>query len=267
MAGFRWIVPFALGPALLVGPAPASSSAPDSVVSAIDLSKPFATRSPWRFTATQGPAIQDPIFDGGTVPGRIRLCIASQTQSCRPDLAKTLSYGLSDDIFDEPHFLLRADIVHPRGPAGRALFLLRFGSLLSANGDQRIATTLLAYDRAKDGFGQIFTHVTGHNNNQEVRYVDHGLLEGAVIVAEPTENAPYGFWITVNRLSSSYSYQQVLRYRSATRYGDGNPLAVIDSDMPNIQRRLGLWRPGKPLPLPARGCARPRLVHMELWCG
>lgn len=61
--------------------------------------------------------------------------------------------------------------------------------------------------------------------------------------------------------------QAVLRYRSATGYQDGNPLGVIDSDLPNIQRRLGLWRAGQPLPVPAQGCATPRLVTMELWCG
>jgi hypothetical protein len=36
--------------------------------------------------------------------------------------------------------------------------------------------------------------------------------------------------------------------------------------MPNIQQRLGLWHPGQALPLPARGCPRPRLIDHELWC-
>jgi hypothetical protein len=58
----------------------------------------------------------------------------------------------------------------------------------------------------------------------------------------------------------------VLRYRSATHYGDGNRLAVIDSEMPNIQKKLGLWKPGQKLPLPQAGCQRPRLVRTELWC-
>ena len=31
---------------------------------------------------------------------------------------------------------------------------------------------------------------------------------------------------------------------------DGNPPAVIDSEMPNIEERLGLWRPGQRLPTP-----------------
>ena len=77
---------------------------------------------------------------------------------------------------------------------------------------------------------------------------------------------PYGYWIVVNSLTPAGNYRQVLRYRSATLYNDGNPLAVIDSEMPNIERRLGLWAPGQPLPTPAR-CAKPRLVKLELWCG
>ncbi|MDG6719271.1 hypothetical protein QCE92_13960, partial [Staphylococcus aureus] len=51
-----------------------------------------------------------------------------------------------------------------------------------------------------------------------------------------------------------------------TGYGDGNPLAVIDSEMPETLRRLKLWQPGSPLPLPEHPCPRPRLVAQVLWC-
>jgi hypothetical protein len=57
-----------------------------------------------------------------------------------------------------------------------------------------------------------------------------------------------------------------LRYRSATHYGDNNSLAVIDSEMPNIERHLGYWKSGMALPLPSGACPRPRLIRMELWC-
>lgn len=39
-------------------------------------------------------------------------------------------------------------------------------------------------------------------------------------------------------------YHQIMRYRSARRYADGNPLAVIDSEMPGLWQRLGLMRAG-----------------------
>jgi hypothetical protein len=135
-----------------------------------------------------------------------------------------------------------------------------------ADGDQLIFTQILAYRRDLDQFTRIYGRTTGRNNNQDVRFMSSGPLAGGVISAEPTENSPYAFWITVNRLTPGYTYEQVLRYRSATRYNDGNSLAVIDSEMPNIQRRLGLWKDGSPLPLPAPACRKPRLVKMELWC-
>jgi len=49
----------------------------------------------------------------------------------------------------------------------------------------------------------------------------------------------------------SEQYGRILRYRGLTGYSDGNPLAVADSEMPEILRRLGLWQPGEPLPVPA----------------
>lgn len=94
-----------------------------------------------------------------------------------------------------------------------------------------------------------------------------------MITAEPDDHAPYGYWIVVERFSpGGVSYRHVLRYRSATLYNDGNPLAVIDSEMFNIERKLGLWRPGQPLPAPRKGpadraCLTPVLRHTEIWCG
>ena len=58
----------------------------------------------------------------------------------------------------------------------------------------------------------------------------------------------------------------MLRYRITTRYGDGNPLALIDSEMPNIQMRLVLIKPGGQLPLPAGKCPNERLIKRALWC-
>jgi hypothetical protein len=54
-------------------------------------------------------------------------------------------------------------------------------------------------------------------------------------------------------------YSRVLKYRGNTGYGDGNRLAVIDSEMPETLRRLGLWKTGDALPVPPsmpRECTR-----------
>jgi hypothetical protein len=46
-------------------------------------------------------------------------------------------------------------------------------------------------------------------------------------------------------------------------------MAVIDSEMPEILRHLGLWHPGDPLPVPSHlpeGCKHLVLRHQEEWC-
>ena len=238
-----------------------------SVIAAIDLAGPFATRSAWRFTAAQGPAIDDPTGGvGDKAPGAVRLCLRRDASGpCDPQLQATLRAGLEDDLFAQPHYLNTARIV--QGAAGAPLLLVQTASLHSGDGDQLVFTQALAYRRGADAFVRVYGHPTGRNNNQEVRYIEKGPLKGDIISVEPTENAPFGFWVSVNTLASGEAYREVLRYRSATRYGDGNPLSVIDSEMANIQQRLGVWRPGSPLPLPAGRCPTPHLIHMELWCG
>jgi hypothetical protein len=83
---------------------------------------------------------------------------------------------------------------------------------------------------------------------------------------------PTPIWIAVDRFTREHGYRQMLRYRSATRYNDGDPLPVIDSEMPNLERRLGLWRPGSPLPIPlastkpwSKPWSKPHLKGAELW--
>ena len=246
---------------LLLGCGPARAVS----LASLDLSAPFATRSPWRFTAMRGPDVADPIGEEDRVPGAVTLCLSHDGgRSCDPATDGLLVANGKPDLFSEPHSLGLARIVHPR--ADRPLLLLQVGSVRSGDGDERMATVLLGYDRRADRFRTVYLRRTGHNNNQEVRYVETGPLRGAVIAAGPTGNAPFGFWITVDRLAAGGAYASVLRYRSATRYGDGNPLAVIDSEMPAVERRLGLWRPGRPLPVPPGDCLRPHLVRAELWC-
>lgn len=233
----------------------------------IDLAKAFGTRSPWTFTTPQGPDIVDPIMDeqDAKVPGELRLCISKDHgRACSPMLNGALTVRGQPDIFSEAHYLNDARIVFPA--AGLPILLLQAGSLQSVNGDQRIATVALAYDRTQDRFFVAYERRTGRNNNQEVRYIGQGPLRAVIVSAEPTEDAPFGFWITVNRIGPDKRYAEALRYRSATRYGDGNTLAVIDSEMPNLQRRLGLWHAGSPMPLPPGPCPKPHLVNGALWC-
>lgn len=200
-----------------------------------------------------------------TAPGIIRLCVSQdEGWSCWSGLDKLLASENKDDLFSSPHFLNDAHIVYAR--ADLPLSLIQASSLHSGNGDQRVATTALVYDHKKNTFSAAYKKQTGRNNNQEIYYKVARLLRGAIISAEPTDDGPFGFWMTINRVGPDSRYRQVLRYRSATCYGDGNPLPVIDSEMPNIQQRLKLWRPGSRLPLPDRPCRQPRPIQKALWC-
>ncbi|WEK00471.1 MAG: hypothetical protein P0Y59_01905 [Candidatus Sphingomonas phytovorans] len=264
----RYALPtFAVAITLAASAAAADTPTPDKVIASINLAKSFATRTPWRFVATQGRDVNIEISDPrDMLPGEIKLCLTKDDgKTCRPDFRHALSINGEVNLYSDPHYLNKMEVVYP-WEGGRPFVLLQIASLPSGDGDSLNVTRVLKYDRASDRFIDAYRHLTGHNNNQEIRYMASGPLRGAIISAEPTGNAPFGYWITVNRAGSAATYRPVLRYRSATRYEDGNPLRVIDSEMPAIQQRLGLWRPGRPLPLPPGACAKPQLRKMELWC-
>lgn len=261
------------GPAAMAqGPAGTLASRPAPQGTQLDLAKTFHTRSAWRLIVTEGPPVKD--FGENDAPGTLTICLHKGpagpcvSAPVTPPLAPTPEY----QIAWEPHYLLTAKAVYPRGPKAAPFLLIVTGSLNSGDGDQVIATQLVAYDASHDTFRRVYANSTGHNNNQEIRFVSEGPLRGSVITAEPQEHLPYGYWIVVNSLTPAGAYRQVLRYRSATLYNDGNPLPVIDSEMPNIEKRLGVWKPGEPLPTPkhdgnGKPCLKPILRNSELWCG
>lgn len=256
--------------------APEAATAPQGMQ--LDLTKAFHTRSAWRLVVTEGAVTKD--YGDSDAPGALTLCLhrgpagpcvsAAVTPPPLPPPPDAPKPDASTPAW-EPHYLLAAKAVFPRGTAAAPFLLIVTGSLNSGDGDQIVATQLVAYDAGQDAFKRVYAASTGRNNNQEIRFVTEGPLRGSVITAEPQDHLPYGYWIRVNSLTSAGSYRQVLRYRSATLYNDGNPLAVIDSEMPNIERRLGLWKPGRPIPTPNLGggkaCPKPTLRHTELWCG
>ena len=261
-----------LGAALLVSLATLDAACADTSEAPVninlDLAKPFDARSPWHFKATQEPNALDN-NTGEDEPGLVHLCLQENPlASCEPWTVKPRS---ADPGYAEawaPRYFTDVTVVQVDATK-TPLLLLRLASLHSGDGDQLIYTQLLAYDRAADRFRLAYAYDTGHNNNQEVRFIASGPMQGDIISVEPTENAPFGYWVTVSAPTPTLTYKQVLHYRSATHYGDGNHLAVIDAEMPNIQRHLGLWHPGEPLPLPVSPddvCPKPHLVKQVLWC-
>lgn len=258
--------------AVAENPGEARTATPSSQSTVLDLSKPFGTRSPWRLVVTEGDPVKD--YGDNDAPGALAICLKKGLSGpCASDPVTPPSRARKGEDANawEPHYLLTAKFVYPAGPKSAPLLLLVTGSLYSGDGDQVVATQLVRYDSRTDQFRRVFVKTTGHNNNQETRFIVDGPLRGSVISAEPQQQPPYGYWIVVSSLSSASDYHQGLRYLSATRYNDGNPLAVIDAEMPNIQSQLGLWKRGEPLPMPSsatssKPCINPTLKNTVLWC-
>lgn len=235
------------------------------VVSHIDLTEPFGAVTQWTFVAIQdgGHPIAD--FEDH---GPIFLCLV---KAASPDCAKLFYQQVSSDVpwFDTPYHLFASSVVYAGKNKSSPLLLVEVCGAEGPNGNCEIATALYMYDKGTDRFIRVFQNLTGRNNNQATRFVESGPLQGYVIVDNPTENAPYTCWIDVYRAGDSGQYRRILHYRGHTGYSDGNPLAVADSEMPEILHRLGLWQAGDPLPVPAhlpRGCSELFMRDGEEWC-
>jgi len=236
------------------------------VISHIDLTEPFATEVQWTFVAVQDSS--QPAPDEFNDHGPMSLCFV---KAVSPDCALHLYQDVRSDApeFDTPYDLFVAKVVYADQNKSSPLLLLQVCSARSANGNCGIATALYRFDKTTDRFVRVFLNRTGHNNNEGTRFVESGPLQGDVIVNVPTDNAPYAYWIEVYRANESGQYVRILRYRSRTHYADRNPLAVADSEMPEILSLFGLWKPGDALPVPPRmpkGCTRTYIRSGEEWC-
>ena len=250
---------------------------PGTVVLHLDLSQAFRTKSPWSFVAVQGPMVSDPATGNDTdptEPGEIELCLfRGSIPDCAGPSFVAAASSFSPMAWDkgmDDHHQVTARIVFAGDAKREPLLLISTMSLLSGDSDALISTFVIGYDRASDRFKGLFCNGTGRNNNQRTRLIETGLLAGDIVVNEPTPNAPFAYFVTVFRQTSDGAYQAILRYRSLTRYSDGNPLSVIDSEMPEILRRLRLWKPGDPLPEPVEkpiGCTSFTLRRGVEVCG
>lgn len=221
----------------------AISSLPDwhgakaRIVERVDLTRPFATRAPWTLVVGQFPGPPPAILSESEDGGPLVVCLASErTSGCSykfPDGASSPSW------FDAPYHFLSSRVVFAGAGHTDPLLLLKTATAHSLNGSHGIETRLFRYDRRTDRFESVFFNRTGSNNNQETRFVEEGPLRGDIIVAEPTRDAPYAYWISVYAQDGVGRYSnRLLRYRSHTLYGDRDRRAVIDSEMPSILSRI-----------------------------
>lgn len=240
------------------------------VIDYLDLTQPFATTSPWALVVAQdsGPPAEPDLEDRGP----IAICLVKAlTPLCSGTsrLYPTQWPG-APSWYSQPYHLLEARVVYAGSGRSKPLLLAATCSGHGGDGNCNIETMLYQYERSRDRFREVFANSSGgSNNNQAARFVEHGSLQGDMIVDAPTDNAPYGYWIEVFSQHRSGRYERILKYRSHTGYCDGNPLPVADSEMPEIMERLGVWKLGDPLPIPMHepsDCGRLVMRHGEEWC-
>lgn len=242
------------------------------IVGHVDLTKPFQTKTPWAIVigkepdeeGTEGP-LGDPI-------GAVSICfVNNKSVDCSErmltdHMGQNISRGRGERLFYE---LLNSAIVYSGPKKTQPLLMIQTCTMPGVNGNCGVLTFLFDYDRNADRFYNVFFNDTGRNNNQETRFIESGPLIGDVIVADPTSNAPFTYWVEIYKRKRSGRYERLLRYRGKTGYADGNPLAVIDSEMPEILWRLKLWMPGQDLPVPPKmpaGCTRLFMRKGVEWC-
>jgi len=244
-----------------------------NVIAHIDLTEPFGTRSPWSFVVAKQPDEDGVDFGGvGWREGAVSVCFVKDAD---PDCSETLfrNYYRQHKIpfaeSERPLYQLRTSrivLARDRKP----LLLLQGCTAHGGNGSCGITTFVFAYDRAHDRFSVAFSEITGSNNNQATRFIESGPLQGDVVVVYPTPDAPFVYEVEVHRLGGDGRYALMLKYRGHTGYGDGNPLPVIDSEMPSILQHLGYWKAGDAPPTPPAlpaGCTRVFMRRGVEWCG
>jgi hypothetical protein len=219
------------------------------VISNTDLASAFHTKTKWRLIITQEPGDEE-----NPDVGNLHFCFLQENKPICSDL----NYNTFDGV----------NIIPPSEKLRWPLLVLTADEWSGGPGQPK-GTMVWAYRPKPDKFDLIFSNQTSQSRNQETRIIVDGPLSGDIVVAIPTERAPWPYEITVYRLSQSAHYARILDYNTTTRFDDGNPLAVIDAEMPEIERRLHLWKPGDLLPAPLRMPPRCRTVELQKgieWC-
>ncbi|MDE2304573.1 MAG: hypothetical protein KGL34_03375 [Gammaproteobacteria bacterium] len=234
-----------------------------NIIDHLDLSRPFATQTQWTFVVATLPGSFADVFGDTIDHGTLAVCFVEKLnphcEYARPNATPSSWLSTADGLSS-------AEVVFVSAGHADPLLLLKTTSQGGANGNHFIYTQAYMFDRTDNQFKAIFSNKTASNNNQQTRFIEDGPLRGDIIVDEPTGSAPFDYWISVYTWSRGKPYSLALRYRSDTHYGDGNPLAVIDSEMRNILMRLRQWKAGDPLPIPPHSTCKPYLRGGEEWC-
>jgi hypothetical protein len=261
---------------LLSGTARADDPMSYPTIATTDLTVPFHTQSAWSLVVTQEPDARDEI-------GKIHICFRHAGKAICPDI---LVHGRCDHLDGKPNCPLGAKpnedrfeynewqgvaVFRPdersQDPLLVATVMGNYSGPLGATGP--VGPIIWAYRPDTDSFEEIFSGSRSSSVAEEVRLVASGPLAGDIVVNDRMDRRPYPYRIRVYQLLATRHYAKLLEYKSKAKYRDGNSLRVIDEEMPEIERRLGLWKPGDPLPVPPErpnGCTSLVLRKGVEWC-
>lgn len=236
------------------------------VIARLPLTEALMTTSPWELVVAKETDIASDFGDESPTT----ICFVHNGD---PECTEGALFPIANPSVDKKGRLFYefggARVVNAASGHTSPMLMITACSLAGGNGNCGKYTLLFGYDRSSDQLRLVFHDAVPRNNNGATRFIEKGPLQGDVISVTPTNNAPYGYFVSVFSQDATGRYVRALRYRSKTHYNDGNHLAVIDSDMPELLRRLGLWKSTDPPPAPAvmpEDCTKLVLRKGEEWC-
>lgn len=192
-----------------------------SVVSDTDLTTAFHTKSKWRLVITQEPdSDESSVFSD---PGNLHFCFIHNDN---PTCSDSFPYNILNDV----------KIIPSNDSLAWPLLVLTAEEFTGGPAQWK-GTLVWVYRPNIDKFQQIFENSTPQNLNEETRILTTGPLSGDIIIDLPTACHPWPYRIIAYRLSRAH-YVEAFDYLGRTRYDDGDPRRVLDSEMPQIERRL-----------------------------
>jgi len=225
------------------------------LVTTLELTEAFKTKSKWRLIVAQGPDLAGSP-DEDNLPGMLNFCFDTNE---KPDCATARSaYNVFRSV----------EVIRPRYAPEAPLLVAQTGLAMHGSG-YPIETIVWVYRSTSGRFEEIFSHDSNVSENEETRVIAKGPLAGDIVENEPIGRWPYPYSMKVYGLSESRHYRKILSYEGKSRWGDGNRLAAVDAEMLEIEKRLHVWKPGAPLPRPLgkpTACGAVSLHNDLLWC-
>jgi hypothetical protein len=241
------------------------------VVSRTELTQSFGTRGNWSLVITQEPP--EPVASGN-----LHFCFVHDGRPECPSAVIPPCERIDGKLGCPPpesggfvaayNTFETISIFQPPDSDMTPLLVVRAGGIWGGPGSN-FGPIVYRYRVETDRFEELFADTRKSNTNGEIRLVTTGPLAGDI----SADNAggrrhASAYELIVYGLQRPEHYVRILDYFGRTTYADGNRLSVIDGEMPEIQRRLGVWKPGDALPVPME---LPPACRIELrngveWC-